>query len=123
MKTHIVVNNTDLTPYIVDGSYDVNASDTYESWQDGNFKEHRVIVASKVSGSFQIACGGGLTLSAFLGIWDGAVDNGVLTIGLYVPNKDTFGVYECYFEMENKDHILTAGGRWVDVFNIKIQER
>lgn len=123
MKTHVVVNDTDLTRYVVNGSYDVNASDTYESWQDGNFKEHRIIVTSKVSGSFKIACGGELSLADFLAIWNGAVDNGVLTIGLYVPNRDSFEPYECYFEMENDDHIMTAGGKWIDVLNIKIKER
>ena len=123
MKTHIVVNNTDLTPYIVDGSYDVNASDTYESWQDGNFKEHRIIVTSKVSGSFKIGCDVELSLADFLETWNGAVDNGVLTIGLYVSNKDSFEALESYFDIKNEDHILTAGGKWIDVLNIKIKER
>ena len=123
MRTHVVVNNTDLTPYVVNGSYDIGASDTYESWQDGNYKEHRIIVTSKVSGSFDIAFGGELPLSDFLDTWNAAVDNGVLTIGLYVPNKGAFDTYECYFEMKNTDHILTAGGKWVDVFSIKITER
>lgn len=123
MKTHIVVNDTDLTPYVVNGSYDIGESDTYESWMDGNYKEHRIIAASKVSGSFEIACGGDLTLSSFLSTWRGAVDNGVVTIGLYVPNRDLFDIYECYFEIETKDHIATAGGKWVDVLTIKIKER
>lgn len=123
MKTHIVVNDTDLTPYVVNGSYNIRASDTYESWQDGNKKEHRIIVTSKVSGSFQIACGGELTLSDFLTAWNGAVNNGVLRIGLYVINTDTFEALECYYEIEPEDHILTAGGKWIDVLSITIKER
>ena len=123
MKTHIVVNDTDLTPYVVNGSYNIRASDTYESWQDGNFKEHRIIVTSKVSGSFKIGCDSELSLADFLETWNGAVDNGVLTIGLYVSNKDSFEALECYFDIKNEDHILTAGGKWIDVLNIKIKER
>lgn len=123
MKTHIVVNDTDLTPYVVNGSYNIRASDTYESWQDGNKKEHRIIVTSKVSGSFQIACGGELTLSDFLTAWNGAVNNGVLRIGLYVTNTDAFEALECYYEIEPEEHILTAGGKWIDVLSITIKER
>ena len=82
MKTHIVVNNVDLTPYVVDGTYKVDSSDTYESWQDGNMREHRIVVRSKVSGSFQIGCRGEMTLSAFLENWNAATNNKVVTIGL-----------------------------------------
>lgn len=123
MKTHIVVNDTDLTPYVVDGSYNIKSSDTYESWQDGNKKEHRIIITSKVNGSFQIACGGDLTLSEFLEVWNSAVNNGILRIGLYVTNTNTFEAIECYFEIDPEDHILTAGGKWIDVLSIKIEER
>lgn len=123
MKTHIVVNDTDLTPYVVDGSYNIKSSDTYESWQDGNKKEHRIIITSKVNGSFQIACGGDLTLSEFLEVWHSAVNNGILRIGLYVTNTNTFEAIECYFEIDPEDHILTAGGKWIDVLSIKIKER
>lgn len=123
MKTHIVVNDTDLTPYVVDGSYNIKSSDTYESWQDGNKKEHRIIITSKINGSFQIACGGDLTLSEFLEVWNSAVNNGILRIGLYVTNTNTFEAIECYFEIDPEDHILTAGGKWIDVLSIKIKER
>lgn len=123
MKTHIVVNDTDLTPYVVDGSYNIKSSDTYESWQDGNKKEHRIIITSKINGSFQIACGGDLTLSEFLEVWNSAVNNGILRIGLYVTNTNTFEAIECYFEIDPEDHILTAGGKWIDVLSIKIMER
>lgn len=123
MKRHIVVNDMDLTPYVVNGSYKINASDRYESWEDGNLIEHRIIVGSKVNGSFKIACGGELSLADFMANWSAAVDNGVLTIGLYVLNIDSFEALECYFEIENDSHILTAGGKWIDVLDIKIKER
>lgn len=123
MKRHIVVNDMDLTPYVVNGSYKINASDRYESWEDGNLIEHRIIVGSKVSGSFKIACGGELSLADFMANWSAAVDNGVLTIGLYVLNIDSFEALECYFEIENDSHILTAGGKLIDVLDIKIKER
>lgn len=126
MRTHLVVNNTDLTAHIVSGSYDVNSEDQYESWKDGNYREHRIIVTSKVSGSFDIACSnrtGSITLAEFLDLWNGAVDNGVVTIGLYVPNKDKFEALEAYFDIETKDHILSGDGNFIDVLKITIKER
>lgn len=123
MKRHIVVNNMDLTPYIVSGSYKINADDRYESWEDGNLIEHRIIVGSKVSGSFEIGCGGELSLDDFMSNWSAAVNNGVLTIGIYITNRDVFDTIECYFEIDSKSHIPTAGGKWIDVLSIKIKER
>lgn len=123
MKTHVVINNVDFTPYVIDGSYKVESADTYESWIDGNYKEHRIIISSKVSGSFQIACGGSLTLSNFLAALSAATSNGVLTIRLYVPNKNETKNLQCYCEVENEGHILTAGGNWIDKLTIKIKER
>lgn len=126
MRTHLVVNDTDLTAHIVSGSYDISSEDQYESWKDGNFKEHRIIVTSKVSGSFDLACSnrtGSITLAEFLDLWDGAVDNGVITLGLYVPNKDKFELIEAYYEINPKDHILSGDGSFIDVFTIKLQER
>ena len=46
----IMVGTTEITDYIVDGTYEMDAEDTYESWKDGNARQHRVIITSKVSG-------------------------------------------------------------------------
>lgn len=126
MRTHLVVNDTDLTAFVVSGTYDVSSEDQYESWKDGNYREHRIIVTSKVSGSFDIACSnrtGSITLAEFLDLWDGAVDNGVITMGIYIPNKDKFEAIEAYYEIKPKDHILSGDGSFIDVLTITIQER
>lgn len=124
MQTHITVNSVDMTPYVVDGSYDVVSNDSYESWKDGNFVEHRVIVTSKVEGSFEIVCSDKtITLSDFLTAWNAAVSNGVVTIGLYVPTLNSFQALECYYEIENPDHIKKMDDTFVDVLKIKVKER
>ena len=126
MKTHLVVNDTDLTAYIVAGSYNIDSADQYESWKDGNFKEHRIIVTNKVSGSFEIACSnrtGSITLADFLETWNGAVDNGVVTLGLYIPTRDKFEALEAYYDIKVKDHILSGDGNFIDVLTIELQER
>ena len=126
MKIHFTVANTDLTKYIVSGTYKINSKDSYESWEDGNMLEHRVIIAQKVEGSFDIGCSnrtGGLTLAHFLELWNSAVDNGVVTLGLYVPSLNQFKALNCYYTITTKDHILSGDGDFIDVLTISIKER
>lgn len=126
MQTQVVVNNTDITPYIVEGSYKVNAEDSYESWKDANMVEHRVVIAEKVKGSFEVVCSnrtGSITLSDFLTLWGGAVDNKVVTIGCRVLNTGKFEALECYFEITCGKHDLAGDGSFIDVLEIKITER
>lgn len=126
MRNHLTVSNTNLTPYIVDGSYDIQTENKYESWNDANMVEHRVIIATKVFGSFQIVCSNranSITLADFLTLWEDAVDNGVVMIGLYVPSRDSFEALNCYYEIKSSDHILSADGNFIDVLTIEIKER
>ena len=126
MRNHLTVSNTDLTGYIVDGSYKMDTKDAYESWEDGNMLEHRVIVTSKVEGSFEIGCSdnrGGISLERFLSLWDQAVDNGVATIGVYVPSLNQFKAISCYYTITSKSHDISAGGQIIDVLSVSIKER
>jgi len=124
MRSHLVIGETDYTANIVDGSYDVNSNDVYESWKDGNMLEHRIIVTSKVSGKFSVVFpNNGVTLSAFLEAWDSVVVNGVATIGLYVTNKNKFEALDCYFKITSGQHIKQRDGEFYDVLNIEISQR
>ena len=126
MKTHLVINGVDYTPYIVDGSYDINTNDKYESWEDGNMVEHRIIVTSKVSGSVQILCseeGNWPRVDAFISDLAAATDNGVLTCGVFVPSRGALAALDCYYKLENVSHIKGSGDLFTDVFALKITER
>lgn len=122
----VVVNNTDITNYIVEGSYKMDSNDVYESWKDGNMREHRVIVAQKISGEFQVVCSNrsnSITLQNFLAIWNGAVDNGVVTLGAYVLDTNSFELLEAYYDIENVKHERSGDGSFIDVLKITITER
>ena len=122
----VVVNNTNITNYIVEGSYIMDSSDAYESWKDGNFVEHRIIVGHKINGKFRVVCSNrsnSITLANFLSIWNGAVNNGVVTIGVYVLNTNTFEAIEAYYEIENVKHDRAGDGSFIDVLEITITER
>ena len=122
----VVVNSTDITNYIVEGSYKMDSSDTYESWRDGNMLEHRIIVTKKIKGSFQVVCSNrstSITLSDFLALWNGAVNNGIVTLGVYVLDTDQFEAIEAYYTMTNVRHDRAGDGSFIDVLEIAIQER
>lgn len=122
----VVVNSTDITNYIIEGSYKMDSSDAYESWKDGNMVEHRVIVSTKINGQFQVVCSNrsnSITLSDFLTLWNGAVNNGVVTLGVYVLDTDTFEAIEAYYTIENVKHDRAGDGSFIDVLEIKITER
>ena len=120
----ITINGHNVAPYIVDGTYQMDAEDQFLSWQDGNMTEHRIIVASKVSGSFDIAChDDGLSLSDFMGYVTGGEVNGIILCGVYVTNKGINKAINAYYTITNKTHDLTAEGDYVDVLTVELKER
>ena len=122
----VVINNTDITNYIVEGSYQMDSSDIYESWKDGNMREHRIIVSHKIKGKFQVVCSNranSITLADFLTLWNNAVVNGVLTIGVYVLDTNQFEAIEAYYDIENTKHDRAGDGSFIDVLEITITER
>ena len=126
MRTHLVIHGVDYTPYIVHGSYNINTDDVYESWEDGNMVEHRIIVTSKVKGTIQIVCSDMprcKSASDFLADVKAATDNGVLTVGVYVPNLGAMKAINCYYSVQTSSHIKSIGGQFTDVFTLQIKER
>lgn len=122
----VVVNGHDITNYIVEGTYKMDSEDSYVSWQDGNFLEHRIITGKKIKGKFQVVCSNrtnSITLEDFLNYWNQAVNNGVVTIGVYVLDTNMFEAIEAYYEIENVKHDRAGDGSFIDVLEITIQQR
>ena len=120
-----MVNNTDITEYINKKTYKMNAEKPYISWEDGNFREHRVYPRSKVEGSFEVALYGknNMLTQNFLDLWNGAVDNELVTMGVFVQNTNKFEMIEAYFEIDGKTHREMINGNYCDILTIKITER
>lgn len=122
----VIINNTNITNYIVEGSYNMNAVDSSESWEDGNFVEHRIIVTKKVSGEFDVVCSNranSINLAAFLTLWRNADNNGVVTIDVYVLNEDVNKTIDAYYSITSKSHNRAGDGSMIDVLTVKIKER
>ena len=123
---NVVIGSTNIKNYIVAGTYKMDSSDSFESWQDGNFVQHRVIVTSKVNGSFDVACcnkTGSITLADFTAIFTNAEDEGVIIASVFVTNKGIQNTIEAYYKMTTKEHTLLADGTFLDVVTVSIEEK
>jgi len=118
------VSGTDITKYIIKDTYEVNAEPVYESWTDGNFREHRIQIRDRVKGSFDVIFfdDDNTAYQNFLTLLDSATDIDRLTIGLFVLNKSAFGAYEVYYKITAAQHAETSDGRIVNKMSIEIEE-
>lgn len=121
--TLAIVNSEDITNFIDKDTYSINAEDMYESWQNANFVEQRIYIRSRVSGSFTIKCGKGLTFSDFLSNWNAAVEDRVVTLGVFVQNKNAFEAIEAYYTFEGEQHVELDNGAYYDEITVQIEER
>lgn len=120
----IIVGTTDITDYIVDGTYEMDSEDQFESWKDGNYVEHRIIVSSKVKGSFNVVCSNEtIDLDDFRALFDDVADTGKVTMTVYVTNTGKMETISAYYAMKNADHIIRADGTYIDVVTVEITER
>lgn len=123
---NIIIGQTNITGYIVADTYKMDAKAQYESWRDGNYVEHRIIVTEKVEGSFDVVCSnldGSITLADFMDIIGDAENNGVITCNVYVTNKGASEAIDAYYEVTSKEHTLKADGTFVDVITVALKER
>ena len=123
---NIIIGQTNISAYIVHDSYKMDSAAQYESWKDGNYVEHRIIVTEKVKGSFNVVCSnntGSITLADFMDIITTADDNGVLTCNVYVTNKGASEAIDAYYTIENTSHTMKADGTFVDVLKVTLEER
>lgn len=122
MENIVIIGETDITPYIIADTYNMDEESQYESWQDGNYVEHRVIITSKVKGKFEVVLSPQtLTLAQFKALLND--NNGVLTMLVYVTNAGESRAINAYYTLENKQHIALAGGGFLDVITMEITER
>lgn len=125
MNTLVIVNNTDITPYIDWESYNVIEEQMYESWLDGNYVEHRIYTRSHMKGSFRVwLCGiDGMDIDAFMELWKGATENHVTTMAVYDKVNNKMQAINAYCKMTPSDHKEMINGKYFDVVTIEVNER
>lgn len=118
------LNGTDITKYIIKDTYDVNTEPVFESWQDGNFKEHRVYIRDRVIGSFDVIFfdDDNGAYQDFLDLLASVTVNRVTTIGLYVLNTSRTELFQVYYTIKAVQHAETTDGRMVNKMTIDLEE-
>ena len=125
MNTLVVVDNVDITPWIVPDSYKLVPTEKYESWEDGNYVEHRIYTRTKITGTFNVwtAEARGMDTDAFMEHWNNATHNKITTLGVYDNVENRMRAIEAYCHITPDKHKDLAGGKFYDVFKIEVNER
>ncbi len=125
MQGVVIIGTNDISNLIVDGTYKMDSKDVYESWLDGNYVEHRIITAQKVSGSFDVALSNknNCTLVQFKAIMTAADNNGAINAAVSLTNTGAVKAIEAYYKLSSQEHIRQADGSFLDVLTVELQER
>ena len=124
MTGQAIIGTTDISNLIVDGSYKMDNEIQYESWQDGNFVEHRSGRHKKLKGTFDVCLSSktGMTLSQFSALVENATGSTGAIIGaFYCTNTGAVKAVNAFVHLKNSEHILTTNG-WIDVVSVEVQE-
>ena len=119
-----VISGTDITNNIIKSTYDVNTEPAYESWQDGNFREHRIYIRDRVKGKFDVIFfdDDNGAYEDFLTLLSGATSNHLTTIGLFVENTSSFQSIQAYIHITASQHAECDDGRMVNKMTLNIEE-
>lgn len=118
------INGTDITKYIQESTYEVNQEDVYEEWLDGNYRTHREVTRTKVTGKFEMVFVTESEFSAFLTLLGNNTSaSGVLAITLYVTNINTSASYNVFYEFENTSNRQINSNYFYKRFKMEIEER
>lgn len=118
------IGGTDITKYIIKDSYDINSEPVYQSWQDGNFREHRIYTRDRIEGDFEVIFfdEDNGSYEDFLELLAGSTSNHLTTMGLFVLNDSSFEALQAYVQITAKQHAETSDGRMVNKMTLKIEE-
>lgn len=124
VETLATIANTDITKYIIKDTYEVNAVPIFESWEDGNFHEHRIYIRDRVEGKFDVIFfdRDNGAYQNFLDLLASATTNRLLTMGLFVVNQSKFNGFQVYYTLSQAQHAETTDGRMVNKMTMTIKE-
>lgn len=125
MNTLVILNGTNITPWIVPDSYQMESEDMFESWRDGNFVEHRIYTRSRMTGKFSVwtAEKWNMDLGDFLTHLSAATNNHVTLMSVYDATSDSMKAIYAYVTIKPAEHKEYANGKYYDVLDIEVEER
>lgn len=118
------IAGTDYTRKIREGTYAVNSYDSYTEWTDANYKIHRSIVRSQLSGSFTMYFGNQTDYQTFLNTIERAkIQPGLYRAGLYSNNKNLYYTNrEIFIDFAPARQQKVIGEAWFPELKVTIKE-
>ena len=122
------INNINITPYIVLGSWNVNEKDVYETWEDANRLIHRGKIRTRVSGDFTVKFVDISAYEQFLDTMNDPVNknsdgSGTFHCLVYLNNKKTTKTIDAFLDFECSDYIPILGSNEDEGISVTLEER
>lgn len=117
-----VLNGIDFTDKIIVGSYEVNSSEEYDEFQDGNGKYHRNVLRERISGVFEMRFLNTKEYEAFISHWRAYKIAGANHVSLFVNNKNAIMPADVFITISPKMTLKGNGTRAYESFKVNVEE-
>ena len=103
MSVLFKIANTDLTKYDYRPEHQVNRRDIYESWTDGNWDEHRVLVRTRIAGTLRLRFTRPADYSAFISLLTSGRDaDGYYPITVWCSNTNSLETLNAFLDIDGE---------------------
>ena len=118
------ISTTDLTPWEDVQTHEVNREDVYETWTDGNWVDHRVVVRTRITGKVSLGFDKAADFAAFQTLLSSARDaDGYYPITVYCANTGTLETVNAYLDTSGADKWDLKNSRQWQVVTVEITGR
>lgn len=117
------IGSTDITKWIQESTYKMNAEDIYEAWEDGNWVEHHHLIRDKVKGSFDLVFVTDADLNAFITLLNSNTVENYVIITVWVSNKNASSEHRMFYKFENTSDRQISDSYVYKRFKMTLTER
>jgi len=123
-KMFLTIGGTDVSDFLDIQNYEMNAEDVYNTWTDGNWIDHRVIVRQRITGKVKAGFKRAADFAAFTALLESAKQtNGYYSISAYVNNTGAVAAFEAFIDTTDADKWDLVNGRQWQVQTLTIRGR
>ena len=117
-----VVNGVDLTTHIVAPTYIMNELNVYEEWTDANKVNHRDVIRTRVTGSFDVYIDNETDFNTFVNMIENKSGGDYITATVYINNKDTTDTRNFFITCELPNIVPMFGRQPIDPISVELEE-
>jgi len=118
------INTTDLSDYADVQNFNVNKVDVYQDWTDGNWIDHREIVRTRISGSFQLGFKNATDWSTFATLLtNNKTAAGYYPVTVHVNNTNATETINAFLDMQVSNKWDLTNSRFWRVVTVTLTQR